>query len=79
MAQQNYFQICIQQNFKSFCKIVLSVYISAIETGIEDCNLFTPLFFPRTFGNKMSGATIAGAPRFFSRGSEMAHFKRTRN
>lgn len=27
----------------------------------------------------MSGATIAGAFRFFSRGNEMAHFKRTRN
>jgi len=27
----------------------------------------------------MSGATIAGAFRFFSRGNEMARFKRTRN
>jgi len=25
MVQQNYFQICIQQNFRSFSKIVLSV------------------------------------------------------
>jgi len=27
MAQQNYFQICIQQNFKSLSRIVLSVYL----------------------------------------------------
>jgi len=26
MVQQNYFQICIQQNFRSLSKVVLSVY-----------------------------------------------------
>jgi len=27
MVQQNYFQICIQQNFRSLSKIVLSAYV----------------------------------------------------
>jgi len=33
MIQQNYFQICIQQNFKSLSKIVLSVFIQRFETA----------------------------------------------
>lgn len=67
------------QQISIILAIQLLCTISAIETKIEDRNLFTLLFFPRIFGNKMSGATIAGALRFFFRGSEMAHFKRTRN
>jgi len=27
MAQQNYFQICIQQNFRSLSKVVLFVFL----------------------------------------------------
>lgn len=68
-----FIKICIFPSRTNNCALHC---IAKIEDAIF---LRHSLFFSRTFDDKMSRATIARAFRFFSRGNEMARFKRTRN